>query len=151
MSAPATIAGLPDYREQTPAVAERFRKLKERPVILEVRGLVKDFAVRDSGTTRALDNVSFRAHRREIMCVIGPSGCGKSTVLRTLNRMHEVIPGARVEGKVSLDGGVTSDAVTLFVERAGTVRPGFGIFDEQTAAAAAEAARLRELAWKLEK
>ena len=35
---------------------------------------------------------------------IGPSGCGKSTFLRTLNRMHEVIPGARVEGKVVLDG-----------------------------------------------
>ena len=35
---------------------------------------------------------------------IGPSGCGKSTVLRTLNRMHEVIPGARVEGEVLLDG-----------------------------------------------
>lgn len=35
---------------------------------------------------------------------IGPSGCGKSTVLRTLNRMHEVTPGARVEGSVLLDG-----------------------------------------------
>ena len=39
---------------------------------------------------------------------------------------------------LALDGGVTSDAVTLFVERAGTVRPGFGIFDEQTAAAVVE-------------
>ena len=38
------------------------------------------------------------------MAFIGPSGCGKSTVLRTLNRMHEVIPGARVEGSVLLDG-----------------------------------------------
>ena len=35
---------------------------------------------------------------------IGPSGCGKSTFLRSLNRMHEVIPGARVEGKVVVDG-----------------------------------------------
>ena len=41
---------------------------------------------------------------RSITAFIGPSGCGKSTVLRTLNRMHEVIPGARVEGKVLLDG-----------------------------------------------
>ena len=39
---------------------------------------------------------------------------------------------------LGLDAGVTSDAVTLFVERAGTVRPGFGIFDEQTAAAVME-------------
>ena len=41
---------------------------------------------------------------RSVTAFIGPSGCGKSTVLRTLNRMHEVIPGARVEGKVLLDG-----------------------------------------------
>jgi len=39
-----------------------------------------------------------------VTAFIGPSGCGKSTVLRTLNRMHEVIPGARVEGSVLLDG-----------------------------------------------
>src|SRR6186997_1976992 len=41
---------------------------------------------------------------RSVTAFIGPSGCGKSTVLRTLNRMHEVTPGARVEGKVLLDG-----------------------------------------------
>ena len=41
---------------------------------------------------------------RSVTAFIGPSGCGKSTVLRTLNRMHEVIPGARVEGSVLLDG-----------------------------------------------
>jgi phosphate transport system ATP-binding protein len=39
-----------------------------------------------------------------VTALIGPSGCGKSTFLRTLNRMHEVIPGARVEGKVMIDG-----------------------------------------------
>ena len=41
---------------------------------------------------------------RSVTAFIGPSGCGKSTVLRSLNRMHEVIPGARVEGSVLLDG-----------------------------------------------
>ena len=41
---------------------------------------------------------------RTVTSFIGPSGCGKSTVLRTLNRMHEEIPGARVEGQVQLDG-----------------------------------------------
>src|SRR5215475_3288915 len=41
---------------------------------------------------------------RSVTAFIGPSGCGKSTVLRALNRMHEVIPGARIEGKVLLDG-----------------------------------------------
>jgi len=92
-------ARLPSHTEQTPAVADRFRKLKERPVILEVRDLVKDFAVRDGGTTRALDRVSFRAHRREIMCVIGPSGCGKSTVARILAGLEDA-----TSGEVLLDG-----------------------------------------------
>ena len=41
---------------------------------------------------------------RSVTSFIGPSGCGKSTVLRTLNRMHEEIPGARVDGEVLLDG-----------------------------------------------
>src|SRR5699024_10895631 len=41
---------------------------------------------------------------RSVTALIGPSGCGKSTFLRTLNRMHEVIPGARVEGKAEMDG-----------------------------------------------
>ena len=40
----------------------------------------------------------------KVTALIGPSGCGKSTFLRSLNRMHEVIPGARVEGKIALDG-----------------------------------------------
>jgi phosphate transport system ATP-binding protein len=56
------------------------------------------------GAFRAVEGVSLTVEPRSITAFIGPSGCGKSTVLRTLNRMHEVIPGARVEGKVLLDG-----------------------------------------------
>jgi phosphate transport system ATP-binding protein len=41
---------------------------------------------------------------REVTAIIGPSGCGKSTFIRCLNRMHEMIPGARVEGRIELDG-----------------------------------------------
>jgi phosphate transport system ATP-binding protein len=52
----------------------------------------------------AVSNVNFTITPRSVTAFIGPSGCGKSTVLRTLNRMHEVIAGARVEGKVMLDG-----------------------------------------------
>ena len=51
----------------------------------------------------AVENVSMTIEPRSVTAFIGPSGCGKSTFLRTLNRMHEVIPGARVEGKVLLD------------------------------------------------
>jgi phosphate transport system ATP-binding protein len=56
------------------------------------------------GAFHAVDKVTLTVPPRSITAFIGPSGCGKSTVLRTLNRMHEVIPGARVEGEVHLDG-----------------------------------------------
>lgn len=56
------------------------------------------------GDFRAVADVSIDIEPRSVTAFIGPSGCGKSTVLRTLNRMHEVIPGAHVEGQVLLDG-----------------------------------------------
>src|SRR6476646_2626746 len=56
------------------------------------------------GDFRAVEGVSLQIEPRSVTAFIGPSGCGKSTFLRTLNRMHEVIPGARVEGEVLLDG-----------------------------------------------
>ncbi|MEV4775580.1 phosphate ABC transporter ATP-binding protein PstB [Microbacterium sp. LTA6] len=52
----------------------------------------------------AVEGVSLEIQPRSVTAFIGPSGCGKSTFLRTLNRMHEVIPGARVKGEVLLDG-----------------------------------------------
>ena len=56
------------------------------------------------GSFRAVRDVNLDITPRAVTAVIGPSGCGKSTFLRTLNRMHEVVPGARVEGTVLLDG-----------------------------------------------
>ena len=56
------------------------------------------------GSFRAVEDVSMTIEPKAVTAFIGPSGCGKSTFLRTLNRMHEVIPGARVEGEVLLDG-----------------------------------------------
>lgn len=52
----------------------------------------------------AVQDVTLQVHARSVTSFIGPSGCGKSTVLRSLNRMHEVVPGSHVEGKVLLDG-----------------------------------------------
>ncbi len=52
----------------------------------------------------AVEDVSMTIEAKSVTALIGPSGCGKSTFLRTLNRMHEVIPGARVEGSVVVDG-----------------------------------------------
>jgi phosphate transport system ATP-binding protein len=56
------------------------------------------------GDFRAVDGVQMQIKPRSVTAFIGPSGCGKSTVLRTLNRMHEVIPGASVSGAVLMDG-----------------------------------------------
>ncbi|RKS80021.1 phosphate transport system ATP-binding protein [Motilibacter peucedani] len=55
------------------------------------------------GSFRAVEDVNITIEPRSVTAFIGPSGCGKSTFLRTLNRMHEVIPGAHVEGKVMID------------------------------------------------
>ncbi|NYI07506.1 phosphate ABC transporter ATP-binding protein PstB [Allostreptomyces psammosilenae] len=55
------------------------------------------------GSFRAIEDISMTIEPRSVTAFIGPSGCGKSTFLRTLNRMHEVLPGGRVEGKVLLD------------------------------------------------
>jgi phosphate transport system ATP-binding protein len=56
------------------------------------------------GKFLAVSEVNLTIQPRSVTAFIGPSGCGKSTVLRTLNRLHEVIPGAHVAGTVSLDG-----------------------------------------------
>ncbi|GAA5702893.1 phosphate import ATP-binding protein PstB 1 [Streptomyces avermitilis] len=55
------------------------------------------------GSHKAIEDISMTVEPRSVTAFIGPSGCGKSTFLRTLNRMHEVTPGGRVEGKVLLD------------------------------------------------
>jgi phosphate transport system ATP-binding protein len=55
------------------------------------------------GKTHAVRGVSMNIKNNRITAIIGPSGCGKSTFLRCLNRMHELVPGARVEGNVLLD------------------------------------------------
>ena len=52
----------------------------------------------------AVEGVSITIEPRTVTALIGPSGCGKSTFLRTLNRMHEVIPGGHVSGEVIIDG-----------------------------------------------
>jgi phosphate transport system ATP-binding protein len=56
------------------------------------------------GDFLAVEGVNMTVKSKSVTAFIGPSGCGKSTMLRSLNRMHEVIPGARVEGKIVVDG-----------------------------------------------
>src|SRR5690606_29925175 len=102
------------YRTQSEAVAERFRRLKERPVVLEVDGLCKNF-----GEVTALDNVSFKVHRREFVCVVGASGCGKSTLARLLAGLEQpsagrlLLDGQPVNGP-GADRGMVFQGYTLF-------------------------------------
>jgi len=62
------------------------------------------------GDFMAVQGVTMTIPARSVTALIGPSGCGKSTFLRSLNRMHEVVPGGRVEGKVLVDGQSLYDA-----------------------------------------
>ncbi len=72
---------------------------QDRPVSIDVAGLNFYY-----GPKRALEDISVKIPARLVTAFIGPSGCGKSTFLRTLNRMNDIIPGTRVEGKVLIEG-----------------------------------------------
>ena len=69
------------------------------------------------GATRALEDISIRIPSNLVTAFIGPSGCGKSTFLRTLNRMNDIIPAARVAGRILIDDidiyGTAMDVVQL--------------------------------------
>ena len=69
------------------------------------------------GAKRALEDISIGIPERLVTAFIGPSGCGKSTFLRTLNRMNDIIPGTRVDGRVLINGediyGPGTDVVEL--------------------------------------
>jgi NitT/TauT family transport system ATP-binding protein len=109
---------LPSYLEQDDAVRDRFTRLKERPVTLEVRGLGKEFET-SSGTVTALKDINFKTHKREFVCVIGPSGCGKSTLIRILAGLETpttgqmLLDGQEVHGP-SPDRGMVFQGYTLF-------------------------------------
>jgi NitT/TauT family transport system ATP-binding protein len=99
-------------------LAQRFARIYEREPILEVRGLCKQFATA-AGSVQALRDVSFKVHRRELVCVIGPSGCGKSTLIRilagleTLSSGQVLVDGKPVSGP-GRDRGMVFQGYSLF-------------------------------------
>lgn len=131
MTPDAPSTALVDYRAQSPAVEERFRKLKERPVVLEVERLSREFAG-ENGPVTALQEISFKVHRREFLCVLGPSGCGKSTLIRlvagldlpTSGRM--LLDGHEVRGP-GPDRGMVFQGYTLFPWRSVVQNVMFGL------------------------
>ncbi|MGH8046809.1 MAG: ATP-binding cassette domain-containing protein, partial [Chthoniobacterales bacterium] len=89
---------LPDYREQSPEVAARFARIRERPVILNIHDLEKTYT--NEGRRHVVfDHVSLDIRRREFITVIGPSGCGKSTLIRIVAGLDEA-----TSGNILLDG-----------------------------------------------
>ncbi len=107
-----------DYQTLTPAVAERFARIKQRPVRLTVRGLKKCFV--SEGAERAVfEGLTFDVHRREFICVIGPSGCGKSTFIRIVAGLDECNGGellldGKPIGGPGPDRGMVFQGYTLF-------------------------------------
>jgi NitT/TauT family transport system ATP-binding protein len=109
---------LPDYRDQSPKVRERFLRIRERPVILDVRDLKKSYGT-ETGTHVVFDHVSLQIHRREFVCVVGSSGCGKSTLARIVAGLDDasggeiLLDGKPVSGP-GPDRGMVFQGYTLF-------------------------------------
>ena len=100
MSAQATITQTPSARAGAAAGrAAHGESASAAPAKISVRHLNFFY-----GKSQAVFDVSLDVPERVVMALIGPSGCGKSTVLRTLNRMNDIILGTRVEGQVLIDG-----------------------------------------------
>ncbi|CAN5521800.1 ABC transporter ATP-binding protein [soil metagenome] len=109
---------LPSYLEQTPEVAARFKRIYERPVVMDVVSLWKEFESARAKNT-ALKNINFKVHRREFICVIGASGCGKSTLIRILAGLDFPTAGEVVLDSKSVSGpgpdrGMVFQGYTLF-------------------------------------
>jgi len=88
------------HRVRTPGLT---RDRREDPGFLDSLMDVDDVGV-FYGSYEAIRNVTLQIGRNEITALIGPSGCGKSTILRCFNRMNDLIPGARVTGKITYHG-----------------------------------------------
>jgi NitT/TauT family transport system ATP-binding protein len=109
---------LPDYKTQSAEVKDRFDRLKQRKVILEVNRVSKTFDTRN-GTVNVLKDISFKTYRREFTSIIGPSGCGKSTMVRMLAGLETTTSGEMVvNGKTitgpGIDRGMVFQGYTLF-------------------------------------
>lgn len=84
------------------------REAPEAPTKVAMRGVSFYY-----GRFRALRDIDLDVPERCVTAIIGPSGCGKSTLLRLVNRMYDLVPGARLEGSIQLDGEEISGATDL--------------------------------------
>ena len=110
---------IPDYHLQSPEVAARFERIRQRPVILSVRDLRKQFVTDGGSLSTVFDHVSLDIHRREFICVIGPSGCGKSTFIRIVAGLDDATGGEVLLDQKAVTGpgpdrGMVFQGYTLF-------------------------------------
>jgi len=110
---------LPSYLQQSASVKDRFERLKNRPVSLQVKNLQKEFLTPQGSKVTALNNINFETYKREFVCVIGPSGCGKSTLIRILAGLETPTSGeVLIDGKAvhgpGPDRGMVFQGYTLF-------------------------------------
>ena len=87
----------------TPIIAPKFEVTRRAALPLRETKITVEGLNFFYGRTQALHNITLNIPEKMVMAFIGPSGCGKTTFLRTLNRMNDVIPRTRVEGKVTMD------------------------------------------------
>ena len=85
-------------------VTTELSRLKEGPLSTEAATLEAHDVSAWFAQNKVLERVSLKMEALSVTALIGPSGCGKSTFLRILNRMHELVPGAAMAGRVELDG-----------------------------------------------
>jgi phosphate transport system ATP-binding protein len=104
MNTPEVPVSTPPIQAQSGAASAQ-----KQDAIIDVSGMSFYY-----GAKRALQDISIQAQKNAVTAFIGPSGCGKSTFLRTLNRMNDVIPGTRVEGKILVGGlDIYSDSIDI--------------------------------------
>jgi len=95
--------GRPTAALATNAIVHHDEQNEQNRVASEAYSLDAEKVNAWYGTNHAIKDISMTFRANEVTALIGPSGCGKSTFLRCLNRMHEVLPGARVEGQIRID------------------------------------------------
>ncbi len=88
----------------TPVIDVAQARRETGPVQREVVFDIQDLSVSYGRTTTAISGVDLDIYRNVITAVIGPSGCGKSTFIRCLNRMNDLVPGAKVDGRILYQG-----------------------------------------------
>lgn len=111
-------AQLPDFHEQSPAVRDRFQRIYQREIALQIEQLGKIFHGK-AGEVEALRGIDFNVHRREFISIVGPSGCGKSTLIRIIAGLETATTGhVKVAGETvtrpGRDRGMVFQSYTLF-------------------------------------